>query len=415
MSTELQKTSRIEIIDILRGFALLGIIIVHFTEQYYAGQPPETHANMTAQNLGDQIAMGFIGTLIQGKFYMIFSFLFGLSFFIQFDKSDGSGRFALRFAWRLIILFLIGLLHHLHYRGDILTIYAVLGFVLLLLYKLPDRALLILSLLLIVNVPSVGVRLYDAYTGASSMPNADQTALLKYFDTVKSGSYLSILQANWYEFIPKFEFQVSFGRIYITTGLFLLGLLVGRRKFFERWQEQVPVIKHLLKTSLWTLLGCILFSLAFFGGAQALKIEMSQSFQFAIGGLVFDIFNACLATFYITGILLLYRKEKWQKRLMTFYAVGRMGLTTYLMQSLFGMLIFFSIGLGLLGDYGALVWVAAALVVFVIQIYFSQWWLSRFCYGFFEWLWRSATYFKWQEFRKNKSAPSLSTQGTQTF
>ena len=399
MHPDLRK-NRIEIIDILRGFALLGIIIVHFTEQYYAGQPPQVHADMMASSLGDQIVMGFIGALVQGKFYMIFSFLFGLSFFIQLDQSDHSGRFALRFAWRLIVLFVIGFLHHLHYRGDILTIYAALGFVLLLSYKLPDKFLLILSLLLIANIPSMVVRLYDGFTGGSSIPNADQAVLLKYFDTLKSGSYSSILHANAGEFITKFHFQVSSGRIYITTGLFLLGLLVGRKKFFERWREQPAVVKRLMKTSLWTLLGCILFSLAFFGGTTAMKIEMNQSFQYAAGGLAYDIFNACLATFYITGILLLYRKERWQKRLTIFYSLGRMGLTTYLVQSFFGVLIFYSFGLGLLGEKGASVWLTVALAIFVFQIYFSRWWLGRFRYGFFEWLWRSVTYFEWQKFRK---------------
>ncbi len=85
---------------------------------------------------------------------------------------------------------------------------------------------------------------------------------------------------------------------------------------------------------------------------------------------------------------------------MKFYVLGRMGLTTYIMQSFFGVLIFFSVGLGLLGDYGAMICLAIGLVVYVIQIYFSQWWLSKFRYGFFEWLWRSATYLTWQEFRK---------------
>jgi uncharacterized protein len=400
MQKDLQD-SRIKIIDILRGFALLGIIIVHFTEQYYAGQAPEIHQDMMVKNLGDQIVMGIVGILVQGKFFMIFSFLFGLSFFIQLDKSDGSSAFVLRFAWRLMVLFLIGMLHHLHYRGDILTIYAVLGFALLLVYKLPDKALLILALMLVANLPSVGVRLYEAVMGVTNeMFNADQKEMLAYYDTVKTGSYFAILKANLYEFVTKFEFQVFSGRIYITTGLFLLGLYVGRKKFFERWEEHTPLIKRLLKTSLWTILGCVLFTVAFFGGMQAAKIEMSQSLQYAIGGLAFDIFNACLATFYVTGVILLYRKEKWQRRLMSFYALGRMGLTTYLMQSFFGVLIFFSIGLGWLGDYGALVCLAIGLGIFVIQIYFSQWWLSRFRYGFFEWLWRSATYFKWQPFRK---------------
>jgi uncharacterized protein len=400
MQETLLKDSRIEIIDILRGFALLGIIIVHFTEQYYAGQPPEIHADMIAKNLADQIAMGIIGFFIQGKFFMIFSFLFGLSFFIQLDKSDGSIKFVLRFGWRLIILFMIGMIHHLHYRGDILSIYAVLGFALLLTYRLPDKALLVLALALVIDLPAVGMRLYDAIAGASNDFNTDQKMLLAYYDTLKSGSYVSILKANFYEFLPKFQFQVFSGRIFITTGLFLLGLYAGRKKFFEKWEEQIPFIKKLLKNSLWTILGCVVFAVLFFGGAQLLKIEMNQGIQFAVGGLVYDVFNACLATIYIMWILLLFRKENWKPRLMHFYALGRMGLTTYLMQTLFGVLFFFSIGFGMLGEFGALTCLSIGIIVFAIQIYFSQWWLARFRYGFFEWLWRSLTYLKWQPFRK---------------
>ena len=83
MQSSLPKDARIEIIDILSGFALLGIIIVHFTEQYYAGQPPEGHADMIAKSLADQITLGVIGFFIQGKFFMIFSFLFGQANFIM--------------------------------------------------------------------------------------------------------------------------------------------------------------------------------------------------------------------------------------------------------------------------------------------------------------------------------------------
>src|SRR5688572_12529289 len=159
------RSPRIEIIDILRGFTLLGIALTHFADQYYAGQAPEVHADMINKTLADEIAYGVIGTLVQGKFYMIFSFLFGLSFFIQLEKSDGSPRFFARFAWRLVVLFLIGVLHQVHYRGDILTVYAILGFVLLLLYRLPDLPLLIVALFLIANIPSMGLRTYDGVTG----------------------------------------------------------------------------------------------------------------------------------------------------------------------------------------------------------------------------------------------------------
>ena len=399
-----QQSKRIEVIDVLRGFTLFGIILVHMTEQYYAGQPPEQFANFGSKSLIDGIVSGFVAIFIQGKFYMIFSFLFGLSFYLQLSKSDGSLRFVTHFFWRLLILFGIGFIHHLHYRGDILTIYAMLGLGLLLSYRLPDKYLLILALLLVLNVPSVIVRLIDVIVASPNwqnpFQNVDQDSLLAYFNTVKSGTYFEILKANLAEFLPKFEFQIFYGRIYITMGLFLLGLYAGRKNVFDKIELQKPLFKKLLKVSLWTLLGCVLFSLAFFGGAQALGIKLSNQTQWLVGGGVFDIFNAVFATIYTTGILLLFQKDKWKSRLMHFYAVGRMGLTTYLTQTFFGIMIFFSMGFGLLGEIGSGVAFVIAIGLFIIQIQFSKFWLARFQYGIFEWLWRSLTYLKIQPLKK---------------
>ncbi len=399
-----KKSSRIEVIDVLRGFTLLGIILVHMTEQYYAGQAPEQYANFMAPDIADQIVSGFIGIFIQGKFYMIFSFLFGLSFYIQLSKSDGSTSFIIRFFWRLLILFGIGFIHHLHYRGDILTIYAILGVVLLLTYRLPDRYLLVIAILLILDVPAFLTRLKDVIwvpaTGGNPFLNADQPSLLAYYNTVKSGTYVEILKANLAEFSVKMYFQVLSGRLYITIGLFLLGLYAGRKNFFEHIESKKLLFKKLLKGSLWTLLVCVLFSVAFFGGAQALGIKTSEQLQWMVGGEVFDVFNTALAIIYVTGILLLFQKEKWRPRLMHFYAVGRMGLTTYLMQTFFGVLIFFSFGLGLLGEIGAAIAFVIAIGLYIAQIQFSKFWLTHFQYGIFEWLWRSLTYLRIQALRK---------------
>ena len=383
---------RIEVIDVLRGFTLLGIILVHFTEQYYAGQPPKVHENYGAHNLADMIVLGFIGIFISGKFFMIFSFLFGMSFFIQLDKSDGSPAFLFRFAWRLIVLFIIGLVHHLHYRGDILTIYAVLGFGLLLCYKLPDKFLLVLALLLVFDTPAILQRTFDILlsNSASPFPIGDEKELEIYYSTLKSGSYLDMLRANFYEFKPKFDFQILSGRLYITMGLFLLGLYAGRKKVFEN----IPFFKKLIRLGLWMLLGCVVFA-----GLLALiifvaKVEMSQAVQFLLGGTVYDVFNIALAAIYVGLIVTAFQREKWHRRLMNFYEVGRMGLTSYLMQALIGTWLLFSYGLALLGNFGASVWAAISLMVFIFQIIFSKWWLGRFQYGPAEWLWRSLTYFK---------------------
>jgi uncharacterized protein len=387
-----KKSNRIEVIDVLRGFTLLGIILVHFTEQYYAGQPPKVHENYGAHNLADMIVLGFIGIFISGKFFMIFSFLFGMSFFIQLDKSDDSPAFLFRFAWRLIVLFIIGLVHHLHYRGDILTIYAVLGFGLLLCYKLPDKFLLVLALLLVVDTPAILQRTFDILlsNSASPFPIGDEKELEIYYSTLKSGSYLDMLRANFYEFKSKFDFQILSGRLYITMGLFLLGLYAGRKKVFEN----IPFFKKLIRLGLWMLLGCVVFA-----GLLALiifvaKVEMSQAVQFLLGGTVYDVFNIALAAIYVGLIVTAFQREKWHRRLMNFYEVGRMGLTSYLMQALIGTWLLFSYGLALLGNFGASVWAAISLMVFILQIIFSKWWLGRFQYGPVEWLWRSLTYFK---------------------
>ena len=387
-----KKSNRIAVIDVLRGFTLLGIILVHFTEQYYAGQPPKVHENYGAHNLADMIVLGFIGIFISGKFFMIFSFLFGMSFFIQLDKSDDSPAFLFRFAWRLIVLFIIGLVHHLHYRGDILTIYAVLGFGLLLCYKLPDKFLLVLALLLVFDTPAILQRTFDILlsNSASPFPIGDEKELEIYYSTLKSGSYLDMLRANFYEFKSKFDFQILSGRLYITMGLFLLGLYAGRKKVFEN----IPFFKKLIRLGLWMLLGCVVFA-----GLLALiifvaKVEMSQAVQFLLGGTVYDVFNIALAAIYVGLIVTVFQREKWHRRLMNFYEVGRMGLTSYLMQALIGTWLLFSYGLALLGNFGASVWAAISLMVFILQIIFSKWWLGRFQYGPAEWLWRSLTYFK---------------------
>jgi uncharacterized protein len=321
-----------------------------------------------------------------------------LSFFIQLNKSDGSVSFIIRFAWRLVVLFLIGFVHHLHYRGDILTIYAVLGFGLLISYKLPDRVLLVLALLLVFNIPSVLVRFSGviANTVPDTFFNNDQASLETYFNTFKSGSYFAILAANLHEFKSKIDFQFESGRVYITMGLFLLGLYAGRKDIFNN----PAFFKKLISMSLWTLLACIILTVTIFGGLQMSGVEITQGLGFLVGGTAYDVFNACLSSVYVGFIVVLFQNEKWKKRLMNFYCVGRMGLTTYLMQAMAGVLIFSGMGLGLLGDFGAAACALTGIAFFVLQIIFSNYWLGKFQFGPVEWLWRSLTYFKIQPLKK---------------
>ena len=408
LSNQTPFLPRITVIDALRGFTLFGIIIVHMIEQYYAGPLPEKHTGQSG--LVDTIIFAISMILINGKFYAIFSFLFGLSFYIQFSKASADVPFLVRFCWRLIILFGIGFIHHLHYRGDILTIYAMVGFVLLIAYRLPDKYLLILSLLLVFDLPGIVTRVIGLVGNDPALNEfikQDQTKLNAYYETFKSGTYVELLKANLQSFSMKMDFQFWSGRIYMTPGLFLLGLYAGRKRFFEEIPTHVRIIKKYLQNAAWALLGTVLGGLLFFVVANSITGGLSDDANMLAGLTIFDFFNTFLAAIYVAGFMLLFQKAKWNSRLMRFYDVGRMGLTTYLMQAFFGVLIFSTIGLGLLGEVGAAISALMAIAIFVVQILFSKFWLKHFYYGPVEWLWRSLTNLKMQPLMKPKINPYM--------
>jgi uncharacterized protein len=145
------KPARIHTVDALRGFALLGIMIVHFLFWYTAGPlPQEVYGKYN--DVGTKVATIFSEVFLSGKFFAFFSFLFGLSFYLQTGER-GSGNVVKRFAWRIALLLVIGLVHHAFWQGDILSIYAPLGFLLLLSRRLSNKWVLIFGLLLVINLP----------------------------------------------------------------------------------------------------------------------------------------------------------------------------------------------------------------------------------------------------------------------
>ena len=369
---------------------------------------PEKHA--VPSSIVDTIVSAISLILINGKFYAIFSFLFGLSFYIQFSKANADVPFLLRFSWRLIILFGIGFIHHLHYRGDILTIYAMVGFVLLVAYRLPDKYLLILSLLLVFDIPGILTRVIGLVGNdptVNEFIKLDQTKLIAYYETFKSGTYFDLLKANLDSFSMKMDFQFWSGRIYMTPGLFLLGLYAGRKRFFEEIPAHTRIIKKYLQNASWALLGTVLGGVLFFVIANSVTGGLSDDANMLAGLTIFDFINTFLAVIYVTGFILLFQKEKWNTRLMRFYDAGRMGLTTYLMQAFFGVLIFSTMGLGLVGDVGAGISALIGIAIFTIQILFSKFWMKHFYYGPIEWFWRSLTNFKIQPLMKARVNPYM--------
>lgn len=397
----IQVKERIQILDVLRGFALFGILFAHLSNEFSAGMLPQHVYEKIMNEPANMVVMVISNVFVQGKFYTIFSFLFGLSFALQVGSAqEKGGRFLGKYAWRLVVLGMIGTIHHLHWRGDILTIYVVLGFIMLLFRNIPDKPLLLISLLLLLNLPTRITNLYETLTAhpTSDNPPAEQAnkqreaEAEKYYDLIKNGSYTETIKANFKAFKDKSAFQVMSGRIYMTLGFFLLGLFAGRRKLFEHLSSTKPLFKKIFKyTGLGTLaliaLACTLF---------LTPLMRDNPYANLIGGLIFDTGSNALSLFYIAGVTLLFTRQRWANRLSYLAPVGKLALTSYLVQTVFGLLIFQGYGLNLFAEIGVAAATALTLPIFFLQVVFSRWWLSRYQYGPVEWLWRSLTYFQLQ-------------------
>jgi uncharacterized protein len=398
---------RIEEIDALRGFALFGIIMTHMFEGYLASMTPPQYVGFNLLFPIDSVSQVIIKYLFVGKFYAIFSMLFGLSFYLIIDQKRGSSSG--KFAWRLILLFLIGFIHHIHYRGDFLTVYAVFGMALILFRKVPDRVILVLGLFLAFNgpmiitkglalLPTTEVQVTPKENIASNItekkiirnnPLAQSNA---YFELILNGEYLQLIKSNaTIGFINKINYLKFSGRIWVIPGLFLLGLWIGRKKWHETL-NQLP----LLSITRWTaLIGIPLVLLSYY-----LTLPGSASLSQYLAFVSLQAANIFMPLLYIGLLLILFNREFTKTAVRRLIPVGKMGLTTYVMQSAFGVLIYYGYGLNLLLKLSGTAALGLGLLFFGFQIVFSRWWFKRYKFGPIEWIWRCATNRKWQANKK---------------
>ena len=401
----LQPQSRILTIDVLRGFALFGILYAHMIFWYSGGPLPE-HIYTAYMDIPNGIAIALNFLLFNAKFFSLFSFLFGLSFYIQIKglvaKTDHP---ALRFAWRLFILGIIGVIHHLFWRADILTIYVPLGFLLLFARNLSNKTVAIIAAIFILNVPTKIIEIISIIVQGTPAFITDEFAANgeKYYTAMTQASFAGIVDHNIYAIQEKIDYQLTSGRLFITFGFFILGMLAGRLKWFEDIEKSHLFFKKVWKKTGLIIIGLAIVSIIFGIATLALAIDVKNApWARWLGGSLADFFNASVTVFYIASICLLMLKPKWQVRLAPLSYIGKMALTAYLSQSLFGVLLFFHFGLGLFFLTSPSLNALICITVFAIQVGFCKFWLTYFNYGPVEWLWRSATYLKWQPLLKNQ-------------
>ncbi|MBL7985278.1 MAG: DUF418 domain-containing protein [Flavobacteriales bacterium] len=394
---------RTELLDALRGFALFGVVWSNYAVfAYWVFLPPSAQAALPGSSF-DQALEWFHTVLIDGKFYSIFSLLFGIGFGFFLGKgTDGLARFYRR----ILILLVIGWLHLRYlWAGDILFLYALLGLLLPLLRNLKGRTLLMLSASLIL-LP-IAIDAVVVITDARIDPVAPLNARLEAVDAAHGNTVfdamLSVPDGGWPEFTAqnartwlfRFIHLVESNRAPKVLGLFLLGLWVSREQLFVDPAAHRPVLGRVF---LLGFVSGITFNLLLWWGQNHLgKLPNAE-------GLVVTVSYALgvvpLAMAFASGFALLWTSDRWRSRLAVLAPMGRMALTNYLLQTLIGIALFTGLGLGLGTHVSALSFEALALVVFVVQVIWSRWWLERFQYGPMEWLWRSLTYGKVMPMRK---------------
>lgn len=392
---------RIVIIDALRGFALAGVAIAHILEQYVAGPNPEGFME-GVDSLPDNIVQGIMFILIRGKFFALFSILFGLSFAIQMQSAARKNEdFSKRFLWRAALLFIIGYVHQLFYRGDILTIYAMLAPFILPFYKISNKWILLIAGLFFLSIPRFISYALIGNDSLFGLENGMQTtAEATYFEILQSGSLIDVFSQNAvYGMKSKMNFQLTFfARFYYTFGYFLLGLWIGKLQIFLEIKEQLQFIKKTMYWSLGAMLVCFILLATTFSTAPQ-PVDFTK-WHHIFGINFFDWLNTAMTIVIICAFILLYQKNWWYKRLSFFAPYGRMALTNYILQTLIGTFLLFNWGLGYIGQIRSLHLFLIGFILIILQTGFSKWWLNQYKFGPLEWLWRSGTYLKWQKFKK---------------
>lgn len=402
------STERIEILDVLRGLAVCGILVGNV--QWFSGygmMPP----SVASAALYDQVTHFLVHFFVEGKFYSIFSFLFGFGFAMQMARAGERGDAgASLFKRRLFWLLVIGLLHAwLLWAGDILSIYAVMGFVLLLFKKKSNESLLKWSFWLLVVPIITYALLYIAFVAFAPPDAAAQIGTMQLdgwnsnVQAITGGSYLDIVTGyNRQYVIGRYMGLIFNMRLPKILAMFLLGLYAYRIGVFHDPSEHKPLIRRVLVWGL--LLGLVgNLAMAFLSGGEG-SFPPSLAGIAGVTGYAFGV--PALALGIAALVLTLWQAQPWQRVLAVFAPVGRMALTNYLIQTVICVLVFYGYGLGLFGQFGALKATLFALVVFVMQILLSATWLKFFRYGPMEWIWRQLTYRRRFELRR-EATPSL--------
>ncbi|WP_309602739.1 DUF418 domain-containing protein [Sphingomonas sp.] len=391
------ERERIGEVDVLRGLALFGVLAMNFTAFANSGVMA-TDAQMAALSTAglDYWAYEFVRVFIGDKANTVFATLFGLGFYIQLSRSDGKPGFEGRYARRLFWLLVFGLINTLFlWIWDILHLYAIAGFGLLLMRRWSMRALVVTGLGLALYSDHLQGALFS-WLHVPIAPDpalATDQAILAKQALVASGDYPAIV-ANfahwtWSDWISG---GIMMAWIIYALGRFALGAAIGRSGLFDNVARHIPLLRRIawvgipLGVAISVVIRIALHRVSDMPGDHETLIESIKALRSPTA--------LILSAGYCAGVLVALQSGWGQRLFSRFGAVGRMALTNYLLQGFIYAFILFGVGpgLGLAGQIGTTAIVAICIAFFSLQIMFSHWWLARFRFGPMEYLWRWLTY-----------------------
>ncbi len=415
--TPINASDRVPVIDALRGFAVLGILFMNVKASSFP-YLFEALSVLRFDWILDKITYWGLDFLLSGKFFTMFTFLFGVGMAVQMSRAiakDNEKKFPMVYVRRLLLLLIIGLIHEAFVlEGMVLLWYPVIGFLLLLFRKFKPGPMLTMVFFLILLTPGV-TTLWLALSRPAPPPEQQVRQTTQKQETTKTdeqkawegcSAVIKIYKEGGYTDIVKERLAVvpaTFMNILIVgwyiLGVFMLGTWTWRKGIFHDIKKHHKFLKTILFYSL--IIGVVFtttIQLVPFWGS----IKSSPLWIYFIIVVVRWTGLAALTVFYISGFLLLYPKAFFKRLVKPIEAVGRAALSNYIFQNIIIAFIFYSYGLKLIGDTLPLVNMLICFPIFAIQIPLSVWWMKRYRFGPVEWLWRSLTYGKRQPMRIKK-------------
>ncbi|MEO6405096.1 MAG: DUF418 domain-containing protein [Ferruginibacter sp.] len=418
--TPVKNSEREMLMDVLRGFAILGIFIANlrFMSLYNEG------STAIGYHFAIDGKMSFLHAMfVEGKFYSIFSLLFGWGIAMQFQRIKDKGIESTTLVKRRLRgMLLLGFMHLIIlWTGDIVAFYAMLGFLLLFFRNMNERKLLIWGTILVLSPIVIyffkmNFLWLNAPAGILFETNGwidEHWSHLTQngpggFGPQQTATWIDIWKLNIAGVFGRYGYLFFVSRIPKVLGMFLVGYWLGKNSNYKKVLANNGLLKKI------ALAGFIIGLPMNYMLAQYMKNE-GDYFQLKMNGfyqtVVYALGVAPLALAYAASIALVYKAKLGRQALLILQPVGKMAFSNYIMHSLIGVLTFYGVGLGMGGQFGPTAWTIFALVIFSFQIIFSSIWLSYFNYGPLEWFWRSMTYKKWQPMRKGSELPAESALG----